>query len=203
MEKLKKFVVEYKIYIFCIIILIFAVIYVLIQHFDRKNTLKVNSNEINSNDEKIAVYITGEVINPGVYYIDNNSRLYNAIDIAGGTTEFADISKLNLAQKLNDSEKIVVPRIVEKDETLDENVVLNDENEIGSFSDDSYDNGKININSAGINELQSITGIGASTAKKIIEYRNKNKFETIEDIMNVPGIGEGKFENMKDEICVK
>ena len=203
MEKLKKFVVEYKIYIFCIIILIFAVIYVLIQHFDRKNTLKVNSNEINSNDEKIAVYITGEVINPGVYYIDNNSRLYNAIDIAGGTTEFADISKLNLAQKLNDSEKIVVPRIVEKDETLDENVVLNDENEIGSFSDDSYDNGKININSAGINELQSITGIGASTAKKIIEYRNKNKFETIEDILNVPGIGEAKFENMKDEICVK
>ena len=186
MLKLKKFVIKNKTYIICIFIIILSIISVITQSIDRKNSLSVNSNVINDSNE-IAVYITGAVKNPGVYYLEEGSRLYNLLDICGGILENADIEKINLAQKLVDAEKII---IYEKSEKLDENIENEEENE------------KININEASEEELKTLTGIGESTAKKIIEYREKNRFIEIEDIINVDGVGTSKFEAIKNDICV-
>lgn len=190
MEKIIKFIQKNKGYIICFLIIILSVISIVFQDLDRKNTMKINNEEMAGESGKIGVYVTGAVKNPGVYYLDRNSRLYQLLDICGGIQENADISKLNLALKLNDSDKIDVP--IKKEES----------SENSDFQEDIEENNKININEAGVEELKTLTGIGESTAKKIIDYRNKNKFESIEDIMNVPGIGESKFNNIKDDICV-
>lgn len=191
MEKIINFVKKYKGYIICIAIIIISAISIIFQDIDRKNTMKINNEEMSSDESKIGVYITGAVKNPGVYYLDKNSRVYQLLDICGGILENADISKLNLALKLNDSDKIDVP--TKKEESLEiEN----------SLEDIEEEDGKVNINEADIEELKTLNGIGESTAKKIINYREENRFETIEDIMNVPGIGESKFNNIKDDICV-
>ena len=120
-----------------------------------------------------------------MYYIKENSRLSHLLDICGGILENADINKLNLAQKLVDSDKITVPTKQEKEENEDEN-----------------EDKKININTASKEELMTLDGIGESTASKIIEYRKTSEFIEIEDIMNVSGIGEAKFNNIKDNITV-
>lgn len=190
MEKIIKFIQKNRGYIICFLIIILSVISIVFQDLDRKNTIKINNEEMAGESGKIGVYVTGAVKNPGVYYLDRNSRLYQLLDICGGIQENADISKLNLALKLNDSDKIDVP--IKKEES----------SENSDFQEDIEENNKININEAGVEELKTLTGIGESTAKKIIDYRNKNKFESIEDIMNVPGIGESKFNNIKDDICV-
>lgn len=190
MEKVINVIKKYKGYIICLSIIIISAISIIFQDIDRKNTMKINNQEMSSDESKIGVYVTGAVKNPGVYYLDKNSRVYQLLDICGGVLENADISKLNLALKLNDSDKIDVP--TKKEESLDEEEI----EEVDESSD------KVNINEADVEELKTLNGIGESTAKKIITYRKENRFETIEDIMNVPGIGESKFNNIKEDICV-
>lgn len=200
MLKLKKFFIKYKSYIICMTIVLLSSLSIVFQSIDRKEALKVNNENIKDYDGKIAVYITGEVKNPGVYYLDEQSaRLYNLLDVCGGILEDADIEKLNLAKKLVDSEKIVITKKLEKQniEEIEEKI---DESE-GTYyiyEDDE----KININNASKEELMSLNGIGESTANKIIEYRKKNSFVDIEDIMNVDGIGKSKYENIKNHICI-
>lgn len=195
MQKAIKFILKYKGYIICVVILILSILSIYIQNIDRKNTLKVNNIQMENKEDKIAVYIAGKVKNPGVYYLDINSRLYQLLDICGGVLEDADIEKVNLAQKLHDSDKIT---ILEKKtvETVDNDEV-----------DDDYDvdseSKKININTASLEELKTLNGIGDATAKKIIEYRKTNEFIDIEDIMNVSGIGESKFNNIKEYISTR
>ncbi|MEG0872752.1 MAG: SLBB domain-containing protein [Clostridia bacterium] len=108
-NKIKEIILKYKIYIICIIVVILSFVSIFIQKKDRENTLKVNSKEISSKNGKIAVYITGAVKNPGVYYINEGARVSNALDVCGGVLENADINALNLAKKLIDSDKLVVP----------------------------------------------------------------------------------------------
>ena len=186
-KKIKNFIYKNKIYIICIVLLLLSIISVVIQSIDRKETLNVNKKEMINNDKKIAVYITGEVKSPGVYYVEEGARLDNLLDICGGVTDQADIEKLNLAQKLSDGEKITILK-KEEDLSLEETEILEEE--------------KVNINEASKEELMSLDGIGEATANKIIEYRKENEFLIIEDIMNVSGIGEAKFDNIKDDICV-
>ena len=200
MLKLKKFFIKYKSYIICMTIVLLSSLSIVFQSIDRKEALKVNNENIKDYDGKIAVYITGEVKNPGVYYLDEQSaRLYNLLDVCGGILEDADIEKLNLAKKLVDSEKIVITKKLEKQniEEIEENI---DESEGTYYIDE--DDEKININNASKEELMSLNGIGESTANKIIEYRKKNSFVDIEDIMNVNGIGKSKYENIKNHICI-
>lgn len=137
------------------------------------------------------MYITGEVLNPGVYYISEESRLNDLIEICGGFTQNADISELNLAERLSDSDKIEVPKIVSESE-----------NEYINEIEENVSNNLININTATKEELKSLNGIGDTLADNIINYRKKNKFNTIEDLLNVNGIGESKFDAIKEYICV-
>lgn len=193
MSKIIKFILKYKIQIIFICIFIISGISIYIQDNERKASFSVNSSNISKNDDRIGVYISGEVKNTGVYYLKKDSRITDLINICGGLTEEADVSKINPAQKLNDSDKIIIPK---KEENLN-NIETEDENKgVDNVQD------KININTATKDELTSLNGIGEATANKIINYRNKNKFKEIEDIMNVPGIGEAKFNNIKDYICV-
>ncbi len=193
MNRIKNIIIKYKSYIICIIIILLSVISIIIQDIDRKNTLKVNNNELNEKNNKIAVYVSGAVKSPGVYYLYKNSRVYNLLDICGGIADNADITKLNLAQKLVDEDKIEVPiKVEQKDSEVEEKDIEDEASDL------------ININNASETELETLNGIGEATAKKIVEYREKNgKFDTIEDIMEVPGIGESKYNNIKENICVK
>lgn len=193
MSKIIKFILKYKIQIVFICIFIISGISIYIQDNERKASFSVNSSNISKNADRIGVYISGEVKNTGVYYLKKDSRITDLINICGGLTEEADVSKINPAQKLNDSDKIIIPK---KEENL------NTESMEDTDESDTNVQEKININTATKDELTSLNGIGEATANKIINYRNKNKFKEIEDIMNVPGIGEAKFNNIKDYICV-
>jgi competence protein ComEA len=186
---------KYKVYIICAILIFLSLVSVIIQNIDRKSVIKINGNEIKSKDGKIAVYLSGEVKNTGVYYLDLDSRLDKLLDIAGGVTEKADISKLNLAQKLLDGDKIVVSAKVDITQNTEGS---KGESEIYKTSTDCID-----INNANKEELMTLSGIGESIAKKIIEYRKDNNFQKVEDIKNVSGIGDAKFNTIKDNICVE
>ena len=151
-------------------------------------------------DEEIIVHITGEVANEGIIKIKKDSRLADVIEEAGGTTEEADLSKVNLAYQVKDGQKIYIPNI--KDKEIQE--YITEEAGDSIIIEQKESKSKVNINTATQTELETLSGIGPSTALKIINYREENgKFKKIEDIKNVPGIGEAKFENIKEEICIK
>lgn len=191
LEKISEIIKKYKMYLFCIIIIVLSIISIVIQTIDRKNSMIVNSIDKKQVNNKIAVYITGEVKNPGVYYLEENSRLNELLDICGGVTENADIEQINLAKKLVDSDKITILKKQEKSDDV-ENFDKLIENK----------NGKVNINVATKEELMELSGIGESTADKIIEYRKSQRFLEIEDIMNVSGIGKSKYDKIKEDIYV-
>ena len=171
------------------------------------NTAVENSTETVEENNTIVVHITGEVNYPGVVVLKEGARVVDAIEAGGGETDEADLSSLNLAYMLSDGEKIYVPN---KEETNQENKereyitsAKDDSEQSGNGAKSTSKNSKVNINTAKQEELTQITGIGESTAKKIIEYRTQNgKFKSIEDIKNIPGIGDSKFNAMKEEITV-
>ncbi len=136
------------------------------------------------NIPKICVHIKGAVRSPGMYELDASSRVNDAIIVAGGALENANLNAVNLARFLEDGEEVIIPEIV---------------------SGTDSDNGtlKININTADIEQLCKIDGIGEITAKQIAQYRSViGKFSVKEEIMNVPGIGEVLFEKIKNKICI-
>lgn len=150
-------------------------------------------------EEKIIIYITGEVNKEGVIELPEGSRIADAIEKAEGVTENANLKNVNLAYALEDGQKIYIPNKNEEETIITEFTegIVND-------SDDVKQNKSININKADINELQTLNGIGESLAQSIIKYREENgNFKTIEDVKNVPGIGENKFENIKENIKIK
>lgn len=141
--------------------------------------------------EKIVVDISGEVKNPGVVFLDQGSRIYEAIEKAGGLSDDADLTYINQAEVISDGDKIYIPKKNSKEDRSE-----------AEHTELPINNVKININTADIVKLQEINGIGPSTAEKIVNYRRKDPFRKIEDIKNVDGIGEKTFENLKDHICV-
>jgi len=141
--------------------------------------------------DEIMVHISGQVYNPGVVVLKPGARLIDAVNLAGGLKKEADLDKINLSKKLSDEEKIYIPKIGE--EYID---VYESE---GSNSS----TGKIDINTCSKEELMSLPGIGEVLADRIIEYREKSRFKSIEEIMNVSGIGKGRFEDIKDLIIVR
>lgn len=163
------------------------------------------SEELDSS-EKVIVHVTGAVNNEGIVELKEGERVSDAIEKAGGKRQDADLSKINLAYVLEDGQKIYVPKIGEiSDENNKKEYVVTGygENMIVDGNNEEGGEGKVNINTANQTELETLPGIGTTTASKIIDYRNKNgKFKNIEDIQNVKGIGNSKFENIKENICV-
>lgn len=151
-----------------------------------------NENKVELEEKaKIKVYVTGEVNNPGVFELDKNSRVENAISSAGGLTNLANIKNINLALIVEDGEKIYIPNINDND-TMEY-----------TSTEESSKTSKININKATINELQNLPGVGSSLAEKIFNYRKENgNFKKIEDLKKVNGIGEKKFEALKEYISL-
>ena len=159
---------------------------------------KVEQEEII--DKKIVVHITGEIENEGIIEIEKDSRIADVIDEAGGITSEADLSKVNLAYTVKDGQKIYIPNVNDK---KNEEYITEDAGEEVIVEGEQITD-KVNINTAKQTELETLSGIGPSTALKIINYRQENgDFKTIEDIKNVPGIGDSKFENIKESICVE
>lgn len=200
------------------IVIIIAILVIILISWKMYDSYKFNSkeeNEIlvsNKTDEKdtemeekelIIVHVTGEVKKPGVVKIEQGSRLEDIIKEAGGLTEKADITNVNLAYAVEDGTKIRIPSTDDEDnkdyitQDIGEGIVMQEENT-------NSKNSIININVATEIELEELPGIGASIASRIVEYRNnKGKFKNIEDIKNVTGIGDNKFEKIKDLIKVK
>ena len=178
-------------------------------------------NEGNEEDKKenlssetgIFVHIDGYVNNPGVYQLKENERTNVLIEKAGGLKNGYSIKNINLAAKLSDGDKVYIPS-VEEEKTLgnqnqNNNISVNTVGKHTNNGNNSNNNvnitknNKININTANVSELKQITGIGESTANKIIDYRqNVWKFKKIEDIKEVKGIGESKFESLKNKITI-
>ena len=169
---------------------------------DDQNQAKVISNYDNKEKSEKStikkVHISGEINKPGVYEINDDYRLEDLVNDAGGLTDNADINKINLALKLEDQMRIIIPNINDKDNDNNENNITKQL----ITPVDEKDNKKVNINTADQNELMTLPNIGEKRADAIIEYRQKNKFNKIEDIKNVSGIGDKYFEAMKDMIVV-
>lgn len=179
-----------------------------IENYDKENE-ENEENEIErvESSKKIVIYIAGAVKNEGIYELDENSRISDCIENAGGLVEGANIKNINLAYVVEDGMKIYIPNYSEENEIKDEtNLYVSKENESTTVSASDNTNklkSKININTANQTELETLPGIGASTAKKIIEYRKeKGKFSSIQDIKKVNGIGESKYSKIKDYITV-
>ena len=159
---------------------------------------------------KIIVDIKGAVKNPGVYEVDMNTTTYDLIKLAGGLRSYADTSLINLSKKLNDEDVVIIYTIDEVNSltTGDRSVkVIEKECMCPKITNVSCINSKlnkniINLNTATLDELQKLNGIGKSKAEAIIEYRNKTPFTKIEDIMNVKGIGKSLYEKNKELIGI-
>ena len=147
--------------------------------------------------EVCVVYVCGAVVKEGVYSLPEKSRVCDAVDAAGGLREDAAGHAVNLARPVSDGEQIYIPTEAEAEAgTFSEGTGSSEAKESGTDT-------RININTAGKDELTTLTGIGPGRAADIITYRDRNgRFEKPEDLMQVPGIKEGTYNKLKDQIRV-
>ena len=149
----------------------------------------VAGGEASGEPQPICVYVCGEVRAPGVYELREGDRIVDAVEAAGGTTEAASDTWLNLAEPVSDGQKIEVPSREQAEELEEENR--------------KAQSGLVNLNTASTEELMTLAGIGQSKAEAILSYREEHGgFEKPEDLMEIPGIKEGVFEKIKDQITV-
>lgn len=162
-----------------------------------------------SEDTKNIIYIhlCGAVVREGIYKVAENTRLFQVIELAGGLSEDAAGAYVNQAVAVQDGQRIYIPNMTEVEElTLDYGVLSAttqnaSENQVGLLSELSN---QVNINTATIEELMTLTGIGESKAKSIIEYREQNNgFQSLEELMNISGIKESSYNKIVDRITIK
>jgi competence protein ComEA len=171
-----------------------------------------NGEEQTPPQTMIVVDVGGAVTEPTVLILPEGSRVYEALESAGGLLPQADMREINKATVLKDGDRIYIPS---KDEVITKTQVPRSAgggagtgvtNAAGSPEENSAggaDNAPININTADSRELQKLSGVGPSTAQKILDYRETNgRFERIEDIKKVSGIGDKTFEKLKDKLAV-
>ena len=203
-----------------IIVVSILVIIILLSYYFfiyEKNDEIIDINDISKEEEVVSdtndliVDIKGYVKNPGVYSFreSDNARIINLIDKAGGLLKDADTSTINLSKKIEDEMIIIIYSKSEIKNYIKTQDDLNKKLEICETKlkndgciKESNTSTKVNINLASITELETLSGIGKSKAEAIINYRNKTKFKTIEEIMNVDGIGESLFASIKENITV-
>lgn len=206
MIKIKDLDIKSKIVVGVIIalMLLTVVMYVVKSNDNNMEEIETKNEEILEEvkeKNQIIVHVTGQVKNSGVVSLEEGARVVDAIYSAGGENVDADLNKLNLAYILNDGDKIYVPK---KEDTQTEYITSGAGENVSSNATQSSDSKIININTATVDELSTLSGIGKAIAERIVAYRMQNgKFENIEDIKNVTGIGDSKFNNIKDEITAK
>lgn len=160
-----------------------------------ETTALAEKTEVSTTQEAVIfVDIKGAVKNPGVYQMKSGDRVKDALDAAGGLTGEADSQKVNLAQRVEDQMVIVVPKVGEEATEIP----------VGGTSKEAAKDGKVNINTATVEELKTLKGVGEKKAEAIIEYRKKNgSFKTKEDLMKVRGIGKKLFESFQERIVTQ
>lgn len=219
---------KYVITIILLFIFIFSVYYLKIKLRNEENNIvddlnieesidiEKDINDENIDNKKLRVDIKGAINNPGVYEIDNGNRVIDLINIAGGLTNNADTSLINLSKVLSDEMVIyiytkeevknsnlvnTVIKVIEKEcvcPNIENDGCINDKIEDTISNKPDNNNGLININSATLEELMTIPGIGKQKAEAIVKYRQENgNFNSIEDIKNVSGIGNSLYESIK------
>ena len=220
-----RFIKKHKGKIFIILFIVFT-IYTVIDTYSfqtntsskpktvqKENTIKKEEKEVSKN---ILVDVKGEVNTPGVYELTVSNTVMDAINKAGGLTKISDTSNINLSKKLEDEMVIIVYSKSEIEKMNEEekiecppcnNACITEEDEKAKLDEENetknIQTGKVNINTADIETLQTLTGIGEVKAQAIIDYRNKNGgFKTLEDIKNVSGIGDSVYEKIKDNITL-
>ena len=180
-------------------------------HAPESNVVKIEQQAIGTVSKKekakIMVYVSGAVANPGLHEIAPGSRAVEAIAAAGGMTEEANKDKVNLAKICKDGMQVNVPRLSAKEQRrLAAANTSASGAEAAEQSGASYNaaqesetalTGKVHLNTATAEELETLPGVGAVTAQRIVEYRSAHGFASIEDLMNVKGIGQAKFKKMQ------
>ena len=237
MSKLKFYLEKYKLYIITssIILFIICVLLYLILKKDEVSASEIiieqeEIKEIKEEIKKVKVDVKGRVKKEGVYELDSNSRVIDAINKAGGLKENANTDYINLSKKLTDEMIIIIysndevskfkeeekqiiyieykcecpdninDSCITKDDVVNTNGVEETKDESKSDIETEKQDKLISINNGTLEELMTLPGVGESKAKNIIEYRENNKFKKIEDIMNVSGIGEAAYSKIKDLI---
>ena len=154
----------------------------------------------------IRVHVAGEVLRPGVYQLPGTARVVDAVDAAGGPTAHADVDVINLAAALFDAAQIFVPRrgsVVVRAPIPRPLPGVNAPPTPRASAPEGAISTKININTASMSDLDTLSGVGPSTAKAIIDYRTKNgPFGSVEDLLNVRGIGPAKLDAMREQVTV-
>ena len=215
-----KFIKKHKGKIFIIIFIIFTA-YTVIDTYSLKEpkeekkevTIKKQAKEDKETvSQKVLIDVKGEVNTPGVYELTVDNTVIDAIKKAGGLTSQSDTSNINLSKKLEDEMVIIVyskEEIKEMNKEIEcppcNDVCITKEDEKALLEEETEEKitGKVNLNEADIEALQTLDGIGEVKAKAIIDYRDKNgPFKQIEDIKNVSGIGDSVYEKIKDNITV-
>ncbi|WP_017187326.1 helix-hairpin-helix domain-containing protein [Alkalibacillus haloalkaliphilus] len=189
-----------------VVIIIFMIVFYFILHSDEELAIENENNSfllleeqnelekegLEVDGEKWAVDVKGEIESPGVYHVERGKRVVDVIELAGGFTKEADSKFVNLAELVYDEMVIYVPN---KEEEGSSSAVTQGNN--GS------DGSKIRVNTATVEELMSLPGIGEQRAQTIIEYREEHgSFTSVEDLLNISGIGEKTLENFKEDIIV-
>ena len=184
----------------------------------------INRGEDIIDIDKIKVEVKGEVVNPGVYEIENGKRVIDVVTLSGGFTKKADNTTINMSKILEDEMVVIIyskdeiesiregntaikyidkqcvcPEV--KNDVCIEHVITNVEI-IEEEEKDEVSSEKISLNKATLEQLLTLKGIGETKAKAIIEYRNKTPFKSIEEITNVKGIGKSTFEKIKDRLTI-
>ena len=184
---------------------------------DKEVVQKLEKKDEKEVEKSVKVDIKGEINNPGIYELDESMRVIDVIELAGGLTNNADTSVINLSKKLKDEMVIIIyskyqvknfEATKEKEKVVEEKCIQENENALkndacindNNSKDTNTNQDKVNINTASLEQLQTLPGVGESKAKSIIEYREKQKFKTIEDIKNVTGIGDSLFAKIKENI---
>lgn len=166
--------------------------------------VEVYEQTISTEPETICVFVCGQVVNPGVYYLAEGCRICDALVLAGGCLETADINAVNQAERLLDGSKIYIPGY---DEDLDDTQVGQVSSQNGlEHASESDESGVhcVNLNTATKDELLTIPGVGESKANAILKYRDEHgRFESVDEIKNIAGIKDGIFNQIKDYIMVK
>ena len=242
-NKINETIYKYKNIIFILLIIIIIVI-IQIVNKDKsnktniikaaENIIEIEKPVIEQNKEttpsyeqkKIKIDIKGEVLNPGVYELNEGDRVIEAVNISGGLTNDADTTLINLSKNLKDemviiiynkyeidklkeekNKKEVIIEYIEKECECPDNIndaCITDYKKSEEKEETKEENNKkISLNEGTLEEIMTIPGIGETKAQSIIEYRTQNKeFKTIEEIKNIKGIGESTFEKLKDFITI-